>query len=747
MVTPMKNPLRRRHLRALRADWGKYLALFLFLFLFISFVSGYFVADGSMKRAYADSFEKYAVEDGHFTVKEPLTDEQIRKLETDRAVEIAPMEYFDRDAQDGHTVRFYRPRAGINGVDVMRGEMPGPGEILIDRLYAENNGIAVGDTFSASGRDWRVSGFAAFSDYSALFKKNTDMMFDANKFTVALVTDADFDALGDVGLQHSYAWRDLDRTRTESEQRTAAGSLMAAVGRVSELTDFVPRYANQAITFAGDDMGGDFRMFQTLTYIVMAILAFIFAVTTRSEIERESGTVGTLRASGYTRGELLAHYLVLPLAGTFLAAVLGNIVGYVWMKKVTVDMYYHSYSLPSYRTVWNGEAFVLTTVIPLLIIAVVCTLVLWRTLGLPPLQFLRGELRAEKKTAVVKLTRGSFLSRFGTRVLLQNAPAYGILALGILFSSVLLMFGCMFSPLLRHFNEQVIATQLAPYQYILTAEAETAVPGAERYSVVSLQNARKETVMVYGVAADSAVVPAARGEALISEGYVEKYGLQPGDLLTLRPKFAPWEHYSIRIGGTIDYPAAMAVFLPQAQFWDLFGEPEGSFNGYFSSEPLTDVDAHDVAAVITRADLTVMADQLEDSMGRIFPLFAGFAVVMFMLMMYLLSKMILERNARTISLLKILGYTDGEAGKLFHRATTVAVLASLALSLPLSYLIIRVIYRAVLIDYPGWLTLWIAPWVWPFMFLLGAVCWFAVMLLQRRTIRRIPMGEILKNQE
>ena len=57
-----------------------------------------------------------------------------------------------------------------------------------------------------------------------------------------------------------------------------------------------------------------------------------------------------------------------------------------------------------------------------------------------------------------------------------------------------------------------------------------------------------------------------------------------------------------------------------------------------------------------------MADQLDDSMGRIFPLFAGFAVVMFMLMMYLLSKMILERNARTISLLKILGYTDGEAG-------------------------------------------------------------------------------------
>jgi hypothetical protein len=31
------------------------------------------------------------------------------------------------------------------------------------------------------------------------------MMFDANKFTVALVTDADFDALGELGKRFTYA--------------------------------------------------------------------------------------------------------------------------------------------------------------------------------------------------------------------------------------------------------------------------------------------------------------------------------------------------------------------------------------------------------------------------------------------------------------------------------------------------------------------------------------------------------------
>ena len=66
--------------------------------------------------------------------------------------------------------------------------------IIIDRLYAENNnGIAIGDKFDVDGKKFTVSGVAAFSNYSALFKNNTDMMFDANKFTVAMVTKKGFE--------------------------------------------------------------------------------------------------------------------------------------------------------------------------------------------------------------------------------------------------------------------------------------------------------------------------------------------------------------------------------------------------------------------------------------------------------------------------------------------------------------------------------------------------------------------------
>ena len=51
MVRTMKNPLRKRHLRDLKQEIGKYLVIFLLLTASIGFVSGFLVADGSMLQA------------------------------------------------------------------------------------------------------------------------------------------------------------------------------------------------------------------------------------------------------------------------------------------------------------------------------------------------------------------------------------------------------------------------------------------------------------------------------------------------------------------------------------------------------------------------------------------------------------------------------------------------------------------------------------------------------------------------
>ncbi|MGN0459437.1 MAG: FtsX-like permease family protein, partial [Ruminococcus sp.] len=154
-----------------------------------------------------------------------------------------------------------------------------------------------------------------------------------------------------------------------------------------------------------------------------------------------------------------------------------------------------------------------------------------------------------------------------------------------------------------------------------------------------------------------------------------------------------------------------------------------------------------IASTITEEDLTIIADQLEDSMGSMFPMIGGFSVIMFVIVIYLLAKIVIEKNAQSISMVKILGYNDGEVSRLYNRATGIVVVVSLLLSVPLCELTIRVIYYALMQEFNGWLTYYIAPYVYPTMIIMGILCYCVVNFIQLNRIKKIPMSQALKNVE
>lgn len=77
----MRNPLWKRLPRELKSDFGKYIVIFLFMTLTIGFVSGFLVADDSMLAAYDESFEKYNIEHGNFTLSSEASESTIKKIE------------------------------------------------------------------------------------------------------------------------------------------------------------------------------------------------------------------------------------------------------------------------------------------------------------------------------------------------------------------------------------------------------------------------------------------------------------------------------------------------------------------------------------------------------------------------------------------------------------------------------------------------------------------------------------------
>lgn len=801
----MKSPLRKRLSRELKSEIGKYLVVFILMVTTIGFVSGFLVADGSMLIAYNESFEKYNIEDGNLRTAEQIYKTQREEIEK-LGIKLYENFYLEEPLDNGSTIRIFKNREEVNKVCLMKGELPAKtGEIAIDRMYADNNSLSVGDTLQSGKKTWKITGFVALSDYSCLFQNNNDSMFDSVKFGVSVVTEDEFDSLKQDKLQYSYSWKYDQKPKTEKEEKEVSEDLMEDIGKIVTLEAFVPQYQNQAINFTGDDMGSDKAMIIMLLYIVIVIMAFVFGITISNTIRKEAGVIGTLRASGYTRRELVMHYMTLPVLITLVGALIGNILGYTVFKDVCAGMYYGSYSLPTYVTIWNAEAFLLTTVVPVVIMLVVNYGILRHKLKLSPLKFLRRDLSGRKQKRAIRLSpKIKIFSRFRLRVIFQNMSNYIVLFIGILFANLLLMFGLLLPSVLSHYQLEIQDNMLAKYQYMLQVpvsavsgnkfeslvsllefymDSETKNEDAEKFSAYSLNTLpgkyKSEEVLLYGIEPDSKYVkinfddtqdkiesgnteekknegktdkPAdeiKKGSTgvYISKAYADKFLLHEGDTITLKEKYEK-DEYSFKIAGIYDYTAALCVFMPRSDLNDLFDLGDDYYSGYFSDTEITDIKNQYIGSVVNLDALTKISRQLDVSMGSMMGLVNGFAIMIYMVLIYLLSKIIIEKNAQSISMVKILGYTNGEISRLYILSTSVVVVLCLLLSLPIETAVMNVLFREMMLaSISGWITLWIDPMIYVQMFGAGIVTYGLVALLEFRRVKKVPMDEALKNVE
>ena len=117
-------------------------------------------------------------------------------------------------------------------------------------------------------------------------------------------------------------------------------------------------------------------------------------------------------------------------------------------------------------------------------------------------------------------------------------------------------------------------------------------------------------------------------------------------------------------------------------------------------------------------------------------------------MIYLLSKIIIEKNAQSISMVKILGYTNGEISRLYIMSTSIVVVICLLVSLPIERAVMEVLFREMMLaSISGWITMWVDPMIYVQMFAAGLLTYAAVALLEFWKIKKVPMDEALKNVE
>ena len=785
------NPLIKRIPKELIGDWKKYLIVFAFLVLTIGFVSGMYVANESMMKAADESVTKYEREDGHFEWSEKADSDLIKDVESGEQVDMSAItgkeeedasdvpviiyeNFFRNEKEDNNndgkndgTVRVFAKTDNINLACVLDGRLPeNENEIAVDRMHADNVDMKVGDTIRVGGEKFEVVGLIAYVNYSTLHEKTTDLMFDAIKFDVAMVTDEGFDRLGE-SIHYAYAWKYKDAPADEKEEKALSDDFRKVLAAQTmlhgnELKDYVPSYGNPAINFATDDMGSDMSMGGVILDILIIIIAFIFGVTISNTISKESSTIGTLRASGYTRGELVRHYLSMPVIVTFLAAIVGNILGYTVFKNVVVGMYYNSYSLPTYETVWNPDAFVKTTVVPIILMFVVNLIVIVRMLRHTPLQFLRHDLKKSKRKKAIRLPHWKFMSRFRVRIMFQNISNYLILFVGICFIMVMLAMAVGMPDTLTYYQKHASNLMFTKYQYVLktyqnadgsivTTDNEDAEMFAMK-SLVKRSDALDEEISTYGVVDDSQYIKISdlesleKNEVYISDSYADKYGIVIGDTIKLEEKYTD-DTYNFKVCGIYDQCQSIAVFMPIDQYRKVFDLDDEAFSGFFSDAKITDIDSDMIASTITKRDITKMCDQLDHSMGSYMQYFQVLCILLSMAMIYLLTKLIIEKNENAISMTKILGYENREIASLYLLSTTIVMIVIDVLTVAVGVWVMNFAWKEILMTYSGWFSFHMETISYVKMFAFVLIGYVIVMILDFQRIKKIPMDQALKNVE
>lgn len=752
----MKSPLNKRVFREIKGDAGKYIVIFIFMVALIGAISGFLIAGTSLKRSYDESFSKYNIEDGNFELSKEADDKTKAEIEKEK-VKLYENFYIEVKTKNvDSTIRLFKDRKDVDKICLLDGKLAkNDDEISIDRVYAKNNDLKIGNTLKVDDRTLKIVGLVALSDYSALYQNNNEFMFDSIKFGVGVVSDNCFEDLGKGIIHYSYSWKydDPPKERESKEAVDKADDLMKVINSKAELKDFIPGCSSNAINFSGDDIGGDRIMIIVMMYILIVVIAFVFGIITSNTISKDANVIGTLRASGYTKGELVRHYMTAPMLVLLIAAIIGNILGYTFFKNVWAEQYLGSYSLTSYKTIWNADAFVQTTVFPIILMAFINFVMLARKLSLSPMKFLRRDLKRHHRKKAFKLnTKLPFMTRFRLRVIFQNIPNFVVIFVGIVLGEFVMYFGNMMGPVVNNIEQEALDNMLAQHQYILKAPCETETKNAEKFCLEGLKSSVngsvEDDISIYGLDDNSKYFKndLKDGKVYVTKGYADKYSLKTGDDIKLKEEYGDKE-YKFKIDGIYGDPVNLSVFMDKEKFNKTFDKEDDYYSGYLSDKEIKDIGKEYIATEVTADDYTKMSRQLKNTMGSMIYCFTVLGVVMLVLIVYLLSKIVIEKNAQSISMAKILGYSKREINGVYIHTTSIVTIISLIIGLPIVGKLVGVLWHVMMVNYSGWIPYEISGDVYIKTFITGLLSYVLCALLLTRQTQKVNLEEALKNVE
>jgi putative ABC transport system permease protein len=754
----MKNVLKKRLPRFLRKNIGIYGGIALFIVLMTSLAAAYVVGNQGIRAAFNDTKEENRLEDGFFALSAPMESSELSDLLGD-SIEFEYQPYIDLPASDGSEVRAFKMRQSIDIPFVLEGGLPDSDtEIALDRLYAEAHDLKLGDHFTVGSKDMEVSGIIGLPEYIVSFKELGDLLADREVFGVSIVSDGFFSTLDEEKMTYQYAYKfknELSRDEVNLENR----DIIKKLGDKGILTDFCAIGDNNRVNNLISKLELNINMSTYFLVLSMVIVAFLFALVSVHTFEDECSFVGVLIATGYKKKTILRHYLTIPVLVTLISTGIGLLLALTFVYKVPTQSVYAYYVVPKMLYTIDPARMAFMIGFPVLAVILINLIVFGRKLNLTPLRLIRRDTKKEKRVKTANEMKNlGFLNRFRVRTVVRSKGQYISLVIGVFLAGLLCMFGLGMRSSFDRYIDTLPDSAVAEYQYVLKSPLldPSVIPaGAEKDTISTYEteyNGRMLPVNVLGISSDSKylkdlkVSELGKDEVIISDIMAAKLGIKEGDTIEIDNKLT-LHKWNAKVAEVVDFELGVYVFTSRETLNSYLEKDEDYYNTVFSDGEIAGVDERFVSTVVTKEKVADSAKQMKTLMASLIVMLTAVGIICYVIVMFMLTKMVIDKNALNISLLKVFGYRNKEVNKLYLSQTQWIIILSVIVFLPLQYFLIGKIWPGMLNSMSGFFYFRVTPLVMAIIVVLGTATCLITNAIHVKHVRKIDMTEALKNRE
>ena len=734
--------LNKRILREFRGNISKYLGLIVLVLISSMLIVGFANSTDCIIETGKKAAIENNLEDGEFYVTDQLNNMTMKKIEA-LGVTIEENFYVDYKLYENQTIRLFKERKNINKISINKGSsLNKEHQIVLDEHFGETNKYKLLNNLIIENKNFKIVGYCAAPDYTNVIQKSSDVVPNPRDFGIGFISEEDFRSLKNESYSYIFKLNGVSVDKVKN-----------IVSKNSDLMEFTKIADNSRAIGYIDDSKVNKNVAIIIGVILCVMIGFMISMSLVNSIDEESPIIGALYSLGYIKEEILRHFMVLPTIVVSIGAIVGTCLGFLIedsLAKTTTDIYL----LPNIEKIYSPYLIFVGVLVPILIVIIINYFIISKKLNSTPLQLLRREKKATKLNTI-KINHFNFVTKFRLREFLREFRGNIILFFGILISTFLLVFGVSINSAIGEYVKNV--QKEATYNYIYTLNIPVEITENEELEKATFKGLAIHfkdlnmdmDVTLQGIKENSNFysfnIPENDLGLYISESVKDKFNLNIGDTVTLKDK-SENKIFNLKIKGIVNYKSGLNVFMNKTQLNSLLKEDKSYFNTYLSNDKL-DINKNYIYSETTSKNIIKSAKNMTSMMLPIVIVLIVFSSILFIISMYLLLKLMIDKSISSISLVKIFGFNQGEINKLYLGSSLYTVIFSAAISIPSAIKITKLIYPILTGNVQAYLSIVLKSKHYGFIVMVIAASYFISNILLKRYINSILLSEALKNRD